>query len=125
MSSLKQEYRKAWTAHFCLFTIKKTENHFFSLILSTFDLGLLQMLLTINLFQVTSSISPQVRLGFGLVRISSTYFSKFEFSDFFEFDKNMLFRVQAEEYPKSRQPFYRPSSCNQKNKNIGCIGMNK
>ena len=36
--------------HFSLFIIKKIKDHFFSYILSTFDFGLLQMLLTINLF---------------------------------------------------------------------------
>ena len=38
---------------------------------------------------------------------SSTYFSKFEFFNLiiYEFDKNELFRVQADEYPKSRQLF--------------------
>ena len=41
---------------------------------------------------------------------SSTYFSKSEFK--FEFDKNKLFRVrvQADEYPKSRQLFHRRCS---------------
>ena len=57
---------------------------------------------------------------------SSTYFSKselkFEFSNLiiyelkFEFDKNKLFRVQvrvqADEYPKSRQIFHRRCSAN-------------
>ena len=49
---------------------------------------------------------------------SSTYLNKsefkFEFSNLiiYEFDKNKLFRVQADEYPKSRQLFHRRCSCN-------------
>ena len=66
---------------------------------------------------------------------SSAYFSKsefkFEFSNLiiyefkFEFDKNKLFRVQvrvqADEYPKSRQLFHRRCSCNEKDKNISLV----
>ena len=52
--------------------------------------------------------------------LSSTYFSKLGFSNLiiyefkFEFDNKKLFqvRVQADEYPKSRQLFHHWCSCN-------------
>ena len=63
-------------------------------------------------------IRVQVRVQLFLASPSSSSSSLINFYEFklkFEFDKNKLFRVQvrvqAEEYPKSRQLFCRPCSC--------------